>query len=286
MYRVGLSTCGFSLTAENFDALQRAGIRDVEISRPRDEYPEIRFPQLRRFSEQYGVRLWSLHLPFAGAGVVDIASPDESLRRRTVEYLSEYIRKGADIGIEKFVIHPCGEPVSEESAARAVQMEQAMTSLDKLAELAAACGAVIAVEDLPRSCLGRTAAEIRKLISANDKLRVCFDTNHLLIEDNLRFAELLAGKIITLHVSDYDFINERHWLPGEGKNNWPALYEAIQNSGYDGVWMYEIGLACPKTIYRGRDLAFADFTRNAQEIFTGAPLTVLSRPKANLGMWE
>ena len=46
-------------------------------------------------------------------------------------------------------------------------------------------GQVIAVEDLPRTCLGRESSEMLELISVNDKLRVCFDTNHLLQKDEI-----------------------------------------------------------------------------------------------------
>lgn len=285
MYRVGLSNSGHVLSEEYFAGMQKAGILDLEISMKFADYPDLDHKAIEKMAKQYGVNLWSYHMPFAGNGVFDIASLDEDLRKYTVKTLCEYIKKGTDIGIDKFVQHPCGEPVSEEKNERAEQMKRAMESLNCLAETAAEGGAVVAVEDLPRSCLGRNAEEILELISVNDKLRVCFDTNHMLIEDNLRFVEMVGDKIVTLHVSDYDFVNERHWLPGEGKNDWPALYRKIKESGYNGVWMYEIGFGCPDTIRRDRDLCFADFARNAEEIFTGKPLTVLGTPKKNLGMW-
>ena len=88
------------------------------------------------------------------------------------------------------------------------------------------------------------------IMKANDKLRVCYDTNHLLGEAPLDFIKKIGPKIITLHVSDYDFINERHWLPGEGDNDWQAVYSALSDVGYNGVWMYEVGLLPPKTIER------------------------------------
>ena len=55
-----------------------------------------------------------------------------------------------------------------------------------------------------------------ELISADDRLRVCFDTNHLLKESIIDFIYNVGDKIITTHVSDYARENERHWLPGEG----------------------------------------------------------------------
>ena len=129
------------------------------------------------------------------------------------------------------------------------------------------------MEDLPRTCLGNTADNILRLISANDKLRVCFDTNHLLTDDNVHFIEKVGSKIITLHVSDYDFTDEKHWLPGEGLNDWNAIYAALQKVNYGGVWMYEIGRKPPKTLFRSRDLTFDDFVNNAKEIFAKKSLT-------------
>lgn len=286
MYPVGVSTCGFALSEKNFEGLVRAGIRNIEISYPFNTYPTLDHKLAEKLSKEFGVRLWSYHLPFASRDIFNIASLDEELRTYTVKTLLEYVKKGADIGIDKFVIHPCGEPAAEAGATREEHMHRAMASLDTLAEEAAKAGAVIAVEDLPRSCLGRNAEEILRLISANDKLRVCFDTNHMLTEDNVRFVEQVGDKIVTLHVSDYDFENERHWLPGEGKNDWQAIYNKLREVGYDGVWMYEIGLSCPNTLRKSRDLCFEDFSRNAEEIFTGKPLTVFRQPKKSLGMWN
>lgn len=284
MYKVGVSSLGFSLTEANFQALQKADIHAIEISMSDAGYPHICYSDLAAFSKRYQVDLWSYHLPFTPFTEIDISALDSQMRNHTTDYLSELIKKGADIGIDKFIIHPSGEPVSDEE--RTDRLKYAMQSLDLLAEIAAQNGACIAVEDLPRTCLGNSSEEIAQLISANDKLRVCFDTNHLLTDDNLHFMDVLSDKIITVHVSDYDFINERHWLPGEGKIDWNALLKKFQEIQYNGVWMYEIPLKCPNTIIRDRDLQFKDFAKNAAELFTQSSLTVLGEAKKNLGMWN
>ena len=72
----------------------------------------------------------------------------------------------------------------------------------------------------------------------------------------------VGDKIITLHVSDYDFMNERHWLPGEGQNDWQKIIKSLKEVGYTGVWMYEIRFTCPNTILRDRDLSCDDFVKN------------------------
>ena len=80
----------------------------------------------------------------------------------------------------------------------------------KLADFANKFGAVICVEDLPRTCLGRDSSDINELVSAQPDLRVCFDTNHMLSEDVCAFIKDVGDKIVTVHVSDYDYLNERH----------------------------------------------------------------------------
>lgn len=284
MYKIGLSSCGKTLNRSLFEKYRAAGIDCIEISPSFEEYKTVDYKAIKKYSDENNVSLWSYHLPFWYPDVLDISSPDENIRTSSVEIMSELIKKAADIGIKIFVVHPSSEPVSDEN--RDMQLEKSGESLCILAETAARCGAEIAVEDLPRSCLGHDSDEILKLISADPRLRVCFDTNHLLIEDNVDFVARLGKKIITLHVSDYDFVNERHWLPGEGKIDWNELYTAIKSAGYNGAWLYEVGFKCPQTIYRDRDLCCEDFSENAHEIFAGLKPAIFSSPKPNLGMWE
>ncbi|MBE6871935.1 MAG: sugar phosphate isomerase/epimerase [Ruminococcaceae bacterium] len=267
MYRIGMSSCGFPLTEENFIKLAQSGISAIEISMAADKHASINFKEVKELSERYNIELWSYHLPFSPFSEIDVSSLNKELRDNAVKRYTDMIEKAADIGINKFIVHPSGEPIAAEE--REERIKYSMQTLDHLAELAHRHGAVIAVEDLPRTCLGNTADEILRLISANDKLRVCFDTNHLLSDTNLNFIDKLGKKIITTHVSDYDFTNEKHWLPGEGSVDWTALYDALKNVGYNGVWLYELGLRPPKTLARSRDLTFDDFVCNANSIFNG-----------------
>ena len=49
-----------------------------------------------------------------------------------------------------------------------------------------------------------------------------------------------AKSIGTIHASDYDRKDERHWLPGEGVIDWPDFLRRLQASGYKGVFMHEV----------------------------------------------
>ncbi len=275
MLSIGMSLNVSNQREEMFAACRDAGIDCVEISCSYyDEAQKINFRKVKEWSEKYNIDLWSFHLPFGHFNTIDISSTDEKLRRNSVRIMSDYISRAAAIGIDKFIIHPSGEPIDEKD--RKARMSASKRSLKELAATAAKHGGVLCVEDLPRTCLGRDSNDIKELISADDRLRVCFDTNHLLKEENEDFIREIGEKIITMHVSDYDRVNERHWLPGEGVVDWFSLLETLEEVGYKGPWLYEISLKCPDSIKRPRDLECADFVRNADEIFGGNDITVIA----------
>lgn len=235
----------------------------------------INYKKLKELSEKYGIQLWSFHLPFLPFDRIDLSKKE--LCEHTVAYFSQLIREASAVGIQKFIVHPSGEPIEESD--REDRLECARESLRRLAEFAQGYNAVIAVEDLPRTCLGRDSDEILALVSAHPALRVCFDTNHLLRENPVYFVERAGSRIITTHVSDYDLIDERHWLPGEGNVDWNALITALKQVGYEGAWLYEVAFQCPDTIFRDRDLTCEDFAKNAKELFAHKKPTVLGVPK-------
>ncbi len=267
MFDIGLSTNGNKDWAEFFRGCADAGIYYSELSPSQGRYGEVDFALVKRLADENGVGLWSFHLPFMPFEDYDISSLDEALRRRTADYCAELIKKAADIGINKYVIHPSAEPIAPEE--RKARMEASKQSLAELADIAAGCGGTICVEDLPRTCLGNCSADMLELLGADERLRACFDTNHLLFEDEAEFIGKVGDRIVTMHVSDRDASDERHWLPGEGVIDWAALYSALVSVGYDGVWMYELSLGTKPAAGRKRDLTYADLAENARTIFGG-----------------
>ena len=215
MYEVGLSSCGKKINEALMEEYQKAGISAIEISPGMEGFQTLDGAMVRKAAQDHNVKLWSAHLPFAPFSLIDISSLDENVRESSIEYLSGIIRQAADMGIDKYVIHPSAEPIFEEE--RSARMEAAKDSLARLSEVAVAYGGCLAVENLPRTCLGNCAADMVELLSASEDLRVCFDTNHLLYEDFEVLLKAVGDKIITLHVSDYDFVNERHWCREKAK---------------------------------------------------------------------
>jgi predicted dehydrogenase len=99
--------------------------------------------------------------------------------------------------------------------------------------------AQMALECLPRNCLGNTSEEILALVRGIDAVGICVDTNHALQEKTEDFIRRVGSRVVTIHVADYDGIDEKHWLPGKGINNWTAIVKALQDVGYAGPFLFE-----------------------------------------------
>ncbi len=281
MFEIGVSTYAKTIDENLFSQYREAGISAMEIAQPYDKISSINYEEISSLSKKYGVRLNSFHLPFAPFDTVDISNP--SAQEGTIEYHTSLIKKAAAIGIDKFIIHPSAEPIKAEK--RRERMDCAKLSLSRLVEVADKEGAVLCVEDLPRTCLGRNSEEIAELVSVDERLRLCLDTNHLLSEALPDYIRNFGKRIVTLHVSDYDFLNERHWLPGEGDIDWQGVVSALKEVGYEGPWLYEVGFERPDTLIADRPINCQDIASNAKQIFAGEKPTAVAKRKSDLEKW-
>lgn len=279
MFKLGLSTTGKTIDLNLFESYAKAGIECMEVSVKYDLYDTMDYPALRKMADATGVKLWSFHLPFTPFNVLDISASDSEWRKRSVTYIGEIIKKAADVGFDKFILHSGGKTKRQTQEEVDERLDCACESYAFLAEFAEKCGGVICVENLPPVCVGKDIAEVEKLVSADERLRICFDTNHLLPGDGAEFIRHFGEKIITIHVSDYDLVNERHWLPGEGAVKWQEIYTALKDVSYKGPWLYEIAFENLNTITRERSLTCDDFVRNAHEIFENREITVIPAVK-------
>ena len=202
------------------------------------QYP-VRAKEYSALAASHGLAITSIHLPFGPFSQIDPAAFSKETRAHVVQLQSELIRSAADAGIGIAVIHPSGEPYPESE--RAERLACAVDTVAQLTRVATECGMTLALENLPRTCLCRNSEEMQVFLTQIPELRVCFDTNHCLAEDNVHFIRAVGDKIVTLHVSDYDRIDEKHWLPGEGVNDWSAIKAALEEVGYRGRFLYETG---------------------------------------------
>lgn len=262
MRKLGIRYYDTLLTEENFREMHDGRMTATELCCV-SEPETLSFKRTREYANRYGIEIWSCHLPFREKW--SIVQRDRDAQKHALTLLKKLIDRATDIGVDKFVMHP-GTPIDQ--ANRDESKKICMEALDILAEYTAMRGAQIAVENMIPKCLGNCADELLELVNANSKLRICFDVNHLLLDSHEYFAEKVRDKLITMHISDYDFIEERHWFPGYGKIDWSALYKKLCEIGYEGAWIYELSPNVKKD-YLPRPLTVDDFYRNAMDIFAG-----------------
>ena len=93
------------------------------------------------------------------------------------------------------------------------------------------------------TCLGNSLEELHDLLDGLDPdvAGICLDTNHGMDrpQDLPGIVRRLGTRLTTLHLSDYDGIDEKHELPGKGVLDWKAFLAALDEIDYQGPFNYE-----------------------------------------------
>ncbi len=215
------------------------GFQCVELSFSHDDYFErYHFTdtaeELYHYCKSLGLEIWSIHLPFSEKWDLSRENAEDAVRDFTL-----LIRAAARAHIAVAVLHPSFEPVPAEE--REKRLSWAKKNIRLLNDEAKKSGVILALENLPRTCLGNTSEEMADLLDATGTGFV-FDTNHSLMEDNTSFLSYMIERgycPVSLHISDYDLVDERHDLPGYGKNGWRRLLGLLKKAGYQGPALYE-----------------------------------------------
>jgi sugar phosphate isomerase/epimerase len=244
---LAISTSVFArvFTPAHVDALDESTVTAVEIVGPVAQCPFDRpeiMRDLRARMRDSRVRLHSVHLPYGGQ--LDLSQVDDGVREEAVRRTEANLCAAVELGSPLAVVHPSAEPISD--GERAERLDASRRSLASLAGTAAELGIRVAVECLPRTCLGHTAAELLSVVADTDPaaVGVCIDVNHLnLREPDLRAAvNTLGERLLTLHCSENDGEDERHWLPGDARGvvDWNAFLRGLRDVRYAGPFLYEL----------------------------------------------
>lgn len=244
-WSVGVSTCLIREfdPARHLPMVAAHGIAAIELTAshaPKVAADPALAKALGRALADTGIALHSVHVLFSRQ--LDLSSSSAADRQATLDEAKRSLDLLLSLGGKVLVIHPSSEPIDDDE--RPERFENARASLAKLAELVPADSAIrIAVENLPRTCLCHDSAEHGALLDAlaNPVFGVCLDVNHGNLRENLDTATKQYGhRLFSLHISDNDGIDERHWLPGKGIIDWDSWMQALAGTGYRGPIMYEV----------------------------------------------
>ncbi len=242
--------------------LENAGFTALELSLARLDFDcdfdvlKAEVEEALRVLRSHHVEVLSVHLPFGKPW--ELSSTNDAIRLSARARYLELIRLMNFVSHRRYVLHPAFPGVPE--AEREQRIQNACESIAEMAKVA--YPKRIAVENMPLDVLGNTSGELVRMVEAlrqggADNVCVCCDMNHWLQEKPEDAVMALGGLIETTHVSDYDGVQEKHWLPGRGASDWNKILGALEAVGYQGPFLYE----CP------HDLPCDEVAANFHQLF-------------------
>ncbi|MFN4259665.1 MAG: sugar phosphate isomerase/epimerase family protein [Gemmataceae bacterium] len=207
-------------------------ITDVSAARRRE---------LRQQAEDYGLTILGLHWLLARTEGFMLTAPDETVRRRTADYLVELARCCRDVGGDILVF---GSPLQRrvpEGASRAQATDYAVDTFGKALPGIADCGVKLCLEPLApaEADFINTCAEATAIL---DRLPHPNFILHLdvkaLSSEAVPIPELIhrhAARTGHFHANDP---NKRG--PGFGDMDFVPIFQALHDSGYAGWVSVEV----------------------------------------------
>jgi len=230
---------------DRLDLVREAGYELVELSFNRAAhgvtYQDGASAELfRRRAEGLGLTFLA-HAP----DVYWLSNPDRGELEEAIAGVKEVLAGAAAYGVVAMVIHCCpGKAlVSNRESEQMESLVHAMESLVPACEQTRIC---LAAETMVP---GRLTSSVETLVAMVDRVdspwvRICLDTNHANLSQDLNQAVRLAGsRAAEFHLNDNHMIEEEHLLPYEGAIDWPALAGALADIDYSGYMIMEPGAA-------------------------------------------
>ena len=226
------------LTLEVCQTLAKAGVQALELDASclRSEDNLTAFSMMLRLQKLFPR---SIHARFGKEH--DFSQLDEQGCREAISTALEAVNIAFGLDADVIVMHPSAPPVLPTEKAR--RRQRSLLSLSEIGQAAAMNGRRIALENLPGANLGNDIDELDWFIDrlGDETFGICLDVNHL--DD--RYTELpdivrsIGPRLVALHVSDYDGLEEKHWKPGKGVLDWPGLMKALAEIQYSGLFTFE-----------------------------------------------
>ena len=236
---------------EAVESIAALGFRKTELLTDGFRWQAPKPPEaakLKKALQRFDVDPASMHTPMKG---IDLATPDHSVRRDSIERIGEAMRFGADVGVRTAIIHPTGKPgpgkrpYSLQNQGEAVDF--AYDSVSTLVKVSEETGVKIALENLPgvkMICRPlETMQELRAFISSFPPAHVglCLDVGHSCISgfDPAEQALIGSERLCSLHLHDVDGSADCHWVPRKGIINWDTMGQALSDIDFSGDWTIE-----------------------------------------------
>lgn len=236
---------GFSTSqsfGEHLDVMMDNGINYIEFRIVKGNDRELikgYIDLILKRKAELGFKTETVHLPQLHD--YDLSNPNEEERLEAIRKQKEIVEMAMPLEYSCLVLHPDAGTIPEEDYEK--RHEALIKSLKDFAPWCKEKGLKLAVENLTQISSVQTSKDLVKIIEAVDcdNLGICFDTNHLFKETHREFIKTAGKYILTMHVTDNDGLNEKHWFPGDGVIDWKEIFTLLEEIGYDSTMICESG---------------------------------------------
>ena len=235
------------LKREHLAEIANGGVKAIELGNYQTEMtfgkPDY-IESIKKALDEFEMKLVSVHCPHGNVPRQgDLGGLAEVTRKKGVRTIEQAATTLSALNGRILTLHPgewffCWDEKPD-------HIEAIRRSIKEGADICANHGAKLAIEtmrpDEPR--IGDDYHDLLDIISdyEPDDVGLCLDTNHANL--NWELSQLIhdAGKrLMSIHVSDNDGQEERHWLPFSGIIDWQGVMKALGDIEYNGPMVYEV----------------------------------------------
>ena len=197
-----------------------------------------RVKALRKVAQSRGLELM-LHSPFAD---INIASPTPVLRRTILKRLEKSISYASQLDCRLWIFHP-GLKTGISYFYPGLDWQINIESVRALLMIARRHGVEIAIENVPEPhpFLMKNVQDFSRFYGElGEDIGLVVDIAHANLNHQIEgFITKFSDKIVHIHVSDNNGLNDMHLGIGYGIVDWASVAKAVKKVGYGNVIMLE-----------------------------------------------
>jgi sugar phosphate isomerase/epimerase len=217
------------------------------------ELDKKRVVALKEAAKSHGLE-YTLHAPFAD---INIASPSKAMLGASMKRLKQSMIYANAMDAKVWVFHP-GAKTGIGQFYPDGDWKQNNQSIQELYRQAENLGVNIALENLPAKYyffMSKAEDFARFYRETNLPVGIVLDLGHAQLEEQIQpFFNLLADKIIHIHASDNDGLEDQHLGVGKGKIDYNGFGQTIKKIGYDKSVIVESITDVPESIRKLKQL--------------------------------
>jgi sugar phosphate isomerase/epimerase len=197
-----------------------------------------RVKALRKVTQSRDLEL-TLHSPFAD---INIASPTPVLRRAILKRLGKSISYASQLDCQLWIFHP-GLKTGVSYFYPGLDWQINLESIHALLRIARKHGVTIAIENVPEPhpFLMKNVQDFSRFYSeVGEDIGLVMDIAHANLNHQIEgFITEFSDKIVHMHVSDNNGLNDTHLGIGYGTIDWANVAKAVKTVEYNNVIMLE-----------------------------------------------